>query len=60
MLVTKQLVLRRFWYPVMPIANLSNGPQPFELLGQKIVGGLTADGKPAAVAERCCHRSAQV
>ena len=60
MLVTKQPVLRHFWYPVMPIANLSNGPQPFELLGQKIVVWLTADSKPAAVADRCCHRSAQL
>lgn len=60
MLVTQQRVLRRFWYPVMPISHLSNGPQPFELLGQKLVLWLTDAGKPAAAADRCCHRSAQL
>lgn len=61
MLVTKQPVLRRFWYPVMPIAQLATGqPQPFQLLGQKIVLWLDSDGQPAAVADRCCHRSAQL
>ncbi|MBD2099862.1 aromatic ring-hydroxylating dioxygenase subunit alpha [Leptolyngbya sp. FACHB-261] len=60
MLVTKQLVLQRFWYPVVPIAQLLNGPQSFELLGQKIVLWLDASGKPAAVRDRCCHRSAQL
>lgn len=49
MLVTKQPVLKRFWYPEMPIANLSSGkPQSFELLGQKIVLWLDAEGKPSA------------
>lgn len=61
MLVTQQPVLRRFWYPVMPISQLSDGqPQPFQLLGEKIVLWLDADGKPAAVSDRCCHRSAQL
>lgn len=61
MLVTRQPVLRRFWYPVMPIAQLSsNTPHPFELLGQRIVLWLDAEGQPAAVADRCCHRSAQL
>jgi len=61
MLVTQQPVLRRFWYPVMPMIALSSSqPQPFELLGQKIVLWLTEEGHPAAIADRCCHRSAQL
>jgi phenylpropionate dioxygenase-like ring-hydroxylating dioxygenase large terminal subunit len=61
MLVTQQPVLRRFWYPVMQIAHLgSDKPQPFQLLGQKMALWLDGDGKPAAVGDRCCHRSAQL
>ncbi|BAZ23710.1 iron-sulfur cluster-binding protein, Rieske family [Kalymmatonema gypsitolerans NIES-4073] len=60
MLATKQPVLKRFWYPVIPIEHLASGPQAFELLGEKIVLWLTADGQPAAVADRCCHRTAQL
>ena len=60
MLVTQQPVLKRFWYPVMLMDHLQNGPKPFELLGQKIVVWLTADNQPAAAADRCCHRSAQL
>lgn len=45
----------------MPIARLSiNKPQSFQLLGQKIVLWLKQDGQPAALADRCCHRSAQL
>lgn len=60
MLVTKQPVFQRFWYPVIPIAALSDGPKPFELLGQNIVLWLDAEGKPAAVRDRCCHRTAKL
>lgn len=60
MLVTKQPVFRKFWYPVIPIADLIGGPQPFTLLSQNIVLWLDADGKPAAAKDRCCHRSAQL
>ena len=60
MLVTQQPVLRRFWYPVMPIANLTDGPQSFTLLGEPLVLWLTAEGKPAALRDRCCHRSAKL
>jgi phenylpropionate dioxygenase-like ring-hydroxylating dioxygenase large terminal subunit len=60
MLVTKQPVLKRFWYPVMPVADLATEPKPFELLGQKIVLWLDANGQPGAVVDRCCHRSAQL
>jgi phenylpropionate dioxygenase-like ring-hydroxylating dioxygenase large terminal subunit len=59
MLVTKQKVLRRFWYPVMPEAKLDAGrPVPFRLLGQDIVLWRDASGAPAAVADRCPHRGA--
>jgi phenylpropionate dioxygenase-like ring-hydroxylating dioxygenase large terminal subunit len=61
MLVTKQPILKRFWYPVLPIAQLApDKPQSFQLLGQKIALWLGADGQPAAVVDSCCHRSAQL
>ncbi len=58
MLVTQQPVLRRFWYPVLPIADLTE-PRSFELLGEKIVLWMQ-NGRPAALRDRCCHRSAQL
>ena len=60
MLVTQQPVLRRFWYSIIPIANLTDSPQSFRLLGQNLVLWIDADGKPAAIDDRCCHRSAQL
>ena len=60
MLVTKQPVFRRFWYPVIPIGELSNKPKSFELLEQSIVLWLDSQGKPAAVEDRCCHRTAKL
>jgi len=60
MLVTRQPVLRRFWYAVMPLARLAAGPQPFTLLGEKIVLWQRADGSPAALRDRCCHRTAML
>lgn len=60
MLVTQQPVLRRFWYPVVPLSKLSNNPYPFTLLGEKIVLWLDPDDQPVALQDRCCHRSAQL
>jgi phenylpropionate dioxygenase-like ring-hydroxylating dioxygenase large terminal subunit len=60
MLVTKQPVLRRFWYPVVPIAHLQEQPQSFTLLGERLALWLDHEGNPAAVRDRCCHRSAQL
>ena len=60
MLVTQHPVLRRFWYPVMPIVDLAEGPQAFQLLNQPLVLWLTETGQPAALIDRCCHRSAQL
>lgn len=60
MLVTQQPLFRRFWYAVMPIGHLADGPKPFVLLGEPIVLWLDAAGRPAAIADRCCHRSARL
>jgi len=60
MLTTRQPILRRFWYAVMPLSQLADGPQPFTLLGEKIVLFLDETGKPAALKDRCCHRTAQL
>lgn len=60
MLATKQPVLRRFWYAIMPIEQLESGPQPFTLLGEPIVLFLDAKGEPAALEDRCCHRTAKL
>jgi len=60
MLSTKQPVLRRFWYAVMPVADLADGPKPFRLLGENIVLFLDAEGRPAALEDRCCHRTAKL
>jgi phenylpropionate dioxygenase-like ring-hydroxylating dioxygenase large terminal subunit len=58
MLVTRQNVLRQFWYPVLPIDQLGADPVPFTLLGTKIVLWRDENGEPAAVRDRCCHRTA--
>lgn len=58
MLVTQQKVLRRFWYGLMPVEELEGGPRAFTLLGEKIVLFLDAEGRPAALQDRCCHRTA--
>jgi phenylpropionate dioxygenase-like ring-hydroxylating dioxygenase large terminal subunit len=60
MLSTKQKVLRRFWYATMPLDKLRDGPKPFTLLGENIVLFLDAQGRPAALADRCCHRTAKL
>ena len=60
MLVTQQKVLRRFWYALMPISQLKDGPLPFTLLGEKLVVWLREDGTPAALQDRCCHRTARL
>ena len=60
MLCTKQKVLRRFWYATIPVAKLDDGPKPFTLLGEKLVLFLDGEGKPAALADRCCHRTARL
>ena len=60
MLATQQPVLRRFWYPVMPVTALADGPKPFRLLGEDLVLWLAAPDRPAAASDRCCHRAARL
>jgi phenylpropionate dioxygenase-like ring-hydroxylating dioxygenase large terminal subunit len=59
-LTTKQQTLRRFWHATMPISHLANGPQPFRLMGEDIVLFLDGAGEPAALKDRCCHRTAKL
>ena len=60
MLVTRQPIFRKFWHAVMPLTDLANGPRPFTLLGVEIVLFLDASGQPAALRDRCCHRTAKL
>ncbi len=60
MLVTQQPVFRKFWHAVMPLSELASGPKPFTLLGESIVLFLDARGEPAALRDRCCHRTAKL
>ncbi len=60
MLVTRQPVLRRFWYALMPLSFLNDGPKPFRLLGVDLVLWKSTDGQPAALRDRCCHRTAKL
>ena len=60
MLVTQQKTLRRFWYALMPMSRLADGPKPFTLLGENLVLFLGAGGQPAALKDRCCHRTAKL
>jgi phenylpropionate dioxygenase-like ring-hydroxylating dioxygenase large terminal subunit len=60
MLTSQQPIFRRFWHAVMPLSQLADGPQPFTLLGEAIVLFLDAEGQPAALRDRCCHRTARL
>ncbi len=60
MLVTQQPVFRKFWHAVMPLSALADGPKPFTLLGEAIVVFLDEQGRPAALRDRCCHRTARL
>jgi phenylpropionate dioxygenase-like ring-hydroxylating dioxygenase large terminal subunit len=60
MLVTQQPVLRRFWYPVLPLDQIETAPQSFQLLGENLVLWKDEEGDPRAAKNRCCHRSAQL
>ena len=60
MLNTRQKVLRNFWYAAPPVGKLADGPKPFRLLGQDVVLFLAEGGAPAALADRCCHRTARL
>jgi len=60
MLVTRQPALRHFWYPVIRMADLDDGPKPFRLLGVDLVLWRDGDGAPVALLDRCCHRTAKL
>lgn len=60
MLATATPLLKRFWYPVIPVSHLKDGPKPFRLLGKDLVLWLDGEGKPAAMDDRCCHRTAKL
>jgi phenylpropionate dioxygenase-like ring-hydroxylating dioxygenase large terminal subunit len=60
MLSTRQPTLRNFWYATVPMEALADGPKPFKLLGQEIALFLDKDGAPAALEDRCCHRTAKL
>ena len=60
MLCTKQKVLRRFWYATLPVDKLEAGPHPFTLLGENIMLFLDEAGEPAALRDRCRHRTAKL
>ena len=60
MLVTQQPVLKKFWYAIAPLTELGGGPRGFTLLGEQIVVWLDRDGRPAALRDRCCHRTAKL
>ena len=44
----------------MPVSHLAEGPKPFRLMNEDIVLFLDADGEPAALRDRCCHRTAKL
>jgi phenylpropionate dioxygenase-like ring-hydroxylating dioxygenase large terminal subunit len=60
MLTTRQPVFRKHWHAVMPLSQLAEGPRPFTLLGEQIVLFLDEKGEPAALKDRCCHRTAKL
>ena len=60
MLTTKQKTLRKFWYATLRLDLLKDGPKPFRLMGEDIVLFLDETGEPAALADRCCHRTARL
>ena len=60
MLATRQPVLRNFWYAALPVDKLDDGPKPFRILGQDIMLFLDVAGEPAALEDRCCHRTAKL
>jgi phenylpropionate dioxygenase-like ring-hydroxylating dioxygenase large terminal subunit len=60
MLVTQQPIFRKHWHAVMPLSHLQDGPKPFTLLGDNIVLFLDEHGQPAALKDRCCHRTAKL
>ena len=61
MLTSQQKVFHKFWHATVPLSSLQGEtPQPFTLLGENIVLFLDEQGRPAALKDRCCHRTAKL
>lgn len=60
MLTSRQTVFRKFWHATVPLSSLAEGPKPFTLMGEPLVLFLDAAGEPAALKDRCCHRTARL
>ncbi len=60
MLTTQQKVLRRYWYATLKVEDLRAGPQPFTLMGERLVLFLDGNDEPAALMDRCVHRTAKL
>lgn len=60
MFITQQPLFKKFWYPVIPIHNIKEGPASFVLLGTKLVLWLNELGEPCSAVDCCAHRSAQL
>ncbi len=60
MLTAQQKTLRKYWYAVMPLSHLADGPKPFRLMGEDIVLFRDAEGSPVALKDRCRHRTARL
>lgn len=60
MRITQEPIFRRFWYPTLRLSELEDGPKPFTLLGEEIVLWLQGDNTPAALEDKCPHRSVKL
>lgn len=60
MLPLNEDVLKKFWYPVIPLQSLEQEPCSFQLLGISLVLWRNVQGEPQAAIDRCCHRSAKL
>lgn len=52
------MFLRNCWYVAAMGGELDDGPLARTILGEDLVLFRTADGSPAALEDRCCHRHA--
>jgi len=60
MRVTEEPLLRKFWYCIMPMADLKDKPVGARLLGVGVVIWKDEDGQPCAARDRCLHRTARL
>lgn len=60
MLVTQQPTLKRFWYPVARSTDIQDRPHACRFFGEDVALWRLPDGRPAAVIDRCLHRTAKL